>query len=109
MFFRRPPPSERLAYVRWRPWIRRPALVLCAFAGVGGLGSAVIGLVQVVRSGWSNDATVLVMTGVTIAVMGPAMWAILQAGELVIGRAGLFVGFAFIPWRSVSNIQDDAG
>jgi hypothetical protein len=74
---------------------------------LGGLAFALVGLVQVIRSDGSTDAFTLIPTGFLLAATGPLVWAVLLSGELVIARPGLFLGFAFIPWREISEVRED--
>ena len=106
---RRPPRAEWLAYVPWRSWFRQPALLLSVIGALGGLALALFGLIQTAGLVATNasDPAVLILAGVLLAASGPTLWAVLLSGELIIARAGLFLGFQFIPWREVSDVRDD--
>jgi len=104
---RRPPKTEWLGHVRWRTWFRLPAIASCILATLGGLAFAIVGLVQVIRSDASTDASTLIPTGILLAALGPVVWAVVLSGELIISRPGLFLGFTFIPWREIAEIRED--
>jgi hypothetical protein len=45
--------------------------------------------------------------GILFAVLGPFLWAILESGELVVAREGLYLAHDFIPWSDVAEFRTD--
>jgi len=109
MIIRQPPRADWIAYVPWRPWFRVPAVAVCIAGTLAGLVYLVLGALHFlgVRILVDISPVEAVGIGALLAASGPLGLAVIESGELVVAKPGLWMGTNFIMWSAVDEVRDE--